>query len=246
MNKSIIFLDFDGVLCNSVKEAYILSRYAYFNIDVHKEIEEELYSKFQENRYLILNSYQYYYLMQILEKYSNLDKTDVLNEFDLLSSLGKNEQTDFFNKKFIEKRKELIENDFNFWNSLETPTLFLNKLKGILKNSKNSTFAILSTKNKEAIVKKFEFWNIDFNSDLIFEKKDLENLTKGEFINKFIQNHFEYVHSILIDDNIGNIESCKNIDNLSAYLTSWGYVSDIKDAKNEEEILKIIKEYIAA
>ncbi len=29
MSKTLIFLDFDGVLCDSVKEAYLLTRFAY-------------------------------------------------------------------------------------------------------------------------------------------------------------------------------------------------------------------------
>jgi hypothetical protein len=233
MSKTIIFLDFDGVLCDSVKEAYILSRYAYYGFDVHKPIENDRYEKFANYRYLIQNSWQYYYLMQILEKHL---------EFDMLIANGKTMQADQFNKKFLAKRKELMEKEFDFWNGLETPTLFLTKLKNIIKNSKNCEIAILSTKNKEAIIKKFNFWKFDFNNELIFDKKDLENQSKGDFIENYLIFHKEYQDAILIDDNEGNINSCANIENLQAHLTSWGYVKNPPKAKTEEEILEIIKE----
>lgn len=242
MPKTIIFLDFDGVLCDSVKEAYILSRYAYYGFDVHKTVEPDRYEKFAHNRYLVSNSFQYYYLMQILEEHFEFN--DIACRFNMLNKNGKTPQADNFNKKFLAKRKELLENDFDFWNGLETPTLFLNQLKGILKNSENCTFAILSTKNKEAIIRKFNFWGIEFNPELIFEKKDLENKTKGEFIADFMQNHSEYADFILIDDNEENINSCANIENLKAYLTNWGYVKNPQNGKSEEEIVKIIKEKV--
>lgn len=242
MSKTIIFLDFDGVLCDSVKEAYILARYAYSKIDVHKPIESDKYDFFMRYRYLISNSWQYYYLMRIIEENLFSAPLDVEERFEMFIQNGKDENSDIFNKDFLVKRKELMENEFKFWNELETPTLFLERLKKILNNTNNCTFAILSTKNKEAIIKKFKAWNIEFDSNFIFEKKDLENLTKGEFIDAFMDSHSEFSNSILIDDNEENIYSCANIEKVQAYLTSWGYIKNSQNTKNEDEILKIIKE----
>lgn len=242
MSKTIIFLDFDGVLCDSEKEAYILSRYAYYGFDVHKPIESDRYEKFAKHRYLISNSWQYYYLMQILEEHFEFDTENIEIRFNILVSNGRIELTELFNTKFLAKRKELMENEFDFWNCLETPTLFLTMLKNIIKNSENCEFAILSTKNKEAIIKKFKFWEFDFNNEFIFDKKDLENLSKGDFIENYLNSHNKYQDAILIDDNKGNINSCANIENLQAHLTSWGYVKNPLNAKTEEEILEIIKE----
>ena len=243
MSKTIIFLDFDGVLCDSVKEAYILTRFAYFGIDVYKPIEPDIYKKFLSNRYLISNSPQYYYLTKINNENKEFNPDDIKIKFDELISKEKNKEAEEFNKKFLSKRKELIENDFEFWDSLETPTLFFNKFKKII-NSKNPCIAILSTKNKEAIIKKFSSWKLDFNKNFIFDKKDLKNVTKGEFINNYLNIHKEYSKAILIDDNEDNIKSCANIKDIKAYLTSWGYVKNLNNAKNEEEILKIIEEQI--
>ena len=45
MSKTIIFLDFDGVLCDSVKEAYLLSRYAFYGISPFEKIDNENFEK---------------------------------------------------------------------------------------------------------------------------------------------------------------------------------------------------------
>lgn len=240
--KTIIFLDFDGVLCDSVKEAYILSRYAFSGMDIYTPIEHDKYSRFLKYRYLVSNSWQYYFVMQILEEILFFDNFDVESKFNALIQNDKDNSSSCFNKKFLAKRKELMETNFDFWNSLETETTFLIRLKSILKNTVNCDFAILSTKNKEAIISKFNFWNIKFNPNFIFEKQNLENTTKGEFINTFMNSHAEYNNAILIDDNEDNIKSCANIKKLRAYLTSWGYIKNSQNTKNEDEILNIIKE----
>ena len=45
-----IFLDFDGVLFDTAKEAYILSRYAYYDINPFEQINSEEYTIFYKNK----------------------------------------------------------------------------------------------------------------------------------------------------------------------------------------------------
>lgn len=244
MSKTLIFLDFDGVLCDSVKEAYILTRFAYKNIDVKQPIDTEDYQIFRKYRFLVSNSWQYYILADVLENFSYQDADFIESRYRYIVSQGKTDECNEFNNKFLAKRKELMENDFKFWNSLETPTNFLQELKKILSQADNSSFAILSTKNKEAIIKKFKFWGIEFDANLIFDKKDLENLSKGEFIRQYLDSHSDIDEAILVDDNEDNINSCASVENLKACLTSWGYLKSPKDKMSEEEVLEIIKERV--
>ena len=239
--KIIVFIDFDGVLCDSVKEAYLLSRYAYYDIDVHSPIDLKLYQKFANNRYLISNSWQYYYLMYILDKFALLDSKNIQIEFKKIAT--KSNDSDNFNIKFLIKRKELIEKDFDFWNSLESPTLFMNKLSKILNNTKKCTFSILSTKNKNAIITKFNQWKIQFNPLYIYDKQDLHDDTKGNFILNYLNSNKCFYKAILIDDNEDNINSCKNIKNIFPILTSWGY-NQAKTGLAESTVINIIKEVV--
>ncbi len=244
MSKTLIFLDFDGVLCDSVKEAYLLTRFAYKNTDVKQPINNQDYQMFQNYRFLVANSWQYCILADVLENYSYQDADFIETRYRYIAADGKTAQCDEFNKKFLAKRKELMEQDFEFWNSLETPTNFLTKLKNIIAQADESSFAILSTKNKDAIIKKFNFWGVDFDSNLIFDKKDLENLSKGEFIRQYLDSHSDIDDAVLIDDNEDNINSCANIENLKACLTSWGYLKSPEGKMSEDDVLKIIKENV--
>ena len=49
-------------------------------------------------------------------------------------------------------------------------------------------------------------------------------------------------NAILIDDSEENIDSCKDVDNITAILTYWGYAKSPQNGKNEDEVLKIIQE----
>jgi hypothetical protein len=240
--KNIVLLDFDGVLCDSVKEAFILSRFAFENIQSHEEVEIDLYEKFKKYRYLVQNSWQYYFIYLILKNFPNESKDFIESKFHMLCAHDKS-LSDDFNNVFLMKRKDMMINDIDFWHSLETPTSFLNDLRNILNDKYNCQFAILSTKNKEAIVKKFNFWNIPFEENFIFDKSDLLNINKGDFINNFLKKNI-YSKAILIDDNQENINSCSGILNLSAYLANWGYVESRPVCTNEDEILKLIGDYL--
>ena len=72
----------------------------------------------------------------------------------------------------------------------------------------------------------------------------LENLSKGEFIKRYLDSHSDIDEAILIDDNEDNINSCANIENLKACLTSWGYLKSPEGKMSEDDVLKIIKESV--
>lgn len=209
----MIFLDFDGVLSDSVKEAYILARYAYLNISPFEPIDENEFANFRAFRPQITNSWQYCFFFNSDEK-----------------------NTEKFNQKFLSMRKELMTKHHDFWQTLETPTPFLFKINEFIKQ-KPEHFKILSTKNRDAIVEKLKYCNIDFNPEFIYDKKDLLNTTKGEFIHSL-----NLKNSILIDDSEENLETCKKYPQIKTYLTTWGYAKNPQNGLNEDEILEIIKE----
>lgn len=213
MSKTCIFLDYDGVLSDSLKEAYLIARCAYSGVSVKSPINQEEYKRFREYRPIVVNSYLYYYFFE-----PDGDKSDE------------------FNKKFLAVRKELMENDTEFWKSLESPLPFLEKIKPLIEKYPQR-FRILSTKNKDAIIEQLHKYGINFNTDFVFGKFEIKNLSKGEFINSL-----KVEDAILIDDSKENIESCKKYEKIRGYMANWGYVKNPKDGFCEEEILDIIKE----
>lgn len=232
-----IFLDFDGVLFDTVLESYLLARYAYFDIEPFEKINEKEYELFHSVRYLITHSWHYYYIMKLIGDGVNIE--DFPQEYRNTVS-HRNEKTDSeFDKKFQVKRKDLIENHFDFWNTLDKPYPFFNKVKSL---SEKLNIIIVSTKNEEAILKHCKDYGLNIEEKNVIGKTKLKQYgSKKEFLEYYIREN-KIDKSIFIDDAISTIKNCSNIQNLNVYCANWGYVADKSDGLNEVEILKIIKE----
>ncbi len=238
MNK-ILFLDFDGVLFDTVLESYLLARYAFYNINVTEKIEETDFKLFRSIRPFITDSWQYFYLMKIVEK-SKIEK--ISSYYDYYCELIKNCNQTFvtkFDKVFQEKRKDLIENHYNFWNKLDKPFSFFEAIKTL---NKYDNIIIVSTKNEEAILKHCLDYNFNISSGNIIGKTRLKIYgSKQVFISQYmIKNNIS--KAIFIDDSMETIIKCSKIPNLIALCAGWGYVKDKKYCYTEEEIMKLIKE----
>lgn len=236
---NVIFLDFDGVLFDTVFESYLLARYAYYDISPFDRVDENEYKIFHQNRYLITNSWQYYYIMKIIgdRHFNNVEefKIQYLNYFD--NREVDNEKR--FDEKFQNMRKELIEKHYDFWSKLDKPYPFLEKIKTV--NSKLKIF-ILSTKNKSAIMNKLKDYKYNIPEENIIGKDTLKNYkSKGEFLSEFIKN-MNIQNAIFIDDSKENLDSCINVNNLNCFLAGWGYTADT--GYTEDEIIKKIEEIL--
>ena len=232
-----IFLDFDGVLFDTVLESYLLARYAYFDIEPFEKINEKEYELFHSVRYLITHSWHYYYIMKLIGDGVNIE--DFSQEYGNTVS-RRNEKTDSeFDKKFQVKRKDLIENHFDFWNKLDKPYPFFDKIKPL---AEKLNIIIVSTKNEEAILRHCKDYGLNIEEKNVIGKNKLKQYgSKKEFLEYYIREN-KIDKSIFIDDAISTIKNCSNIQNLNVYCANWGYVADKSDGLNEVEILKIIKE----
>ena len=65
MNK-LLFLDFDGVLFDTLREVYLVSRYLTLKQDFLEEIDENSYKIFEKHKYLVYNIWMFYYFNQII------------------------------------------------------------------------------------------------------------------------------------------------------------------------------------
>ena len=232
-----IFLDFDGVLFDTVLESYLLARYAYFDIEPFEKINEKEYELFHSVRYLITHSWHYYYIMKLIGDGVNIE--DFPQEYRNTVS-RRNEKTDSeFDKKFQVKRKDLIENHFDFWNKLDKPYPFFDKIKPL---AEKLNIIIVSTKNEEAILRHCKDYGLNIEEKNVIGKTKLKQYgSKKEFLEYYIREN-KIDKSIFIDDAISTIKNCSNIQNLNVSCANWGYVADKSDGLNEVEILKIIKE----
>ena len=235
----VIFSDFDGVLFDSVKEAYILSRYAYDNIDFKSEINEIEYQLFKKYRYLITHSWQFYIIFKLIKQKIN-DEEFELHYNNLISAKIKKEASKF-DEKYVQGRELLLKTDYKFWDSLDIPFDFFYELKKIVDKKDNKIF-ILTNKKKLPVSNKLKKYGADkFN---IFAQEDLTKYkNKAEFINEYMYIN-KLKNAILIEDSIDNINECNKYQNIKTILVDWGYISPKEKGKSLKDVLKIIQEVI--
>ena len=236
--KNCLFLDFDGVLFDTLKEAYLLCRFAFIGIDFFEPIDENEYRRFYRYKFLVFNSWQYYYLMYLLQK--NLSDNELISKFSLCLIDRKLSAEEEFDKKYYSARKELMQNHHEFWDSLEKPFPFFDGIKQY-----SDDVVIVSKKNKEAINYRLKQHGLILPTDRIFGKDELITYrTKADFISEYIlQKNIE--NALFVDDNSNNLRPAASIPNLTCLLAGWGNIAIGEKGYSEEEILDIIrKNYI--
>lgn len=232
-----IFLDFDGVLFDSVKEAYLLARFAYYGIEPHVSISENVYNIFRKYRYLNTHSWQFYYFFLLLEN-KTTDNLFEANYYELTANPNLQKIKDF-DEKYVSARENLIKNDYEFWNSLDEPYDFFFKVKELAKNS-DYEFIILTNKKKLPVQNRLSQYGI--NNIKLFANEDLVSYNnKAEFIADYLKN-YSIANCYLIEDSVDNINTCKKYPQIKPLLVNWGYVNPKEKGLSEKEILEIIKE----
>ena len=226
-----VFLDFDGVLFNSVKEAYLLSRFAYKNINPTEKIDTEEYNHFAKLRYLITKSWHFYYIWEAIS--GKITEEELPK---LINPEYKNQECTDFDKKYVACRENLMKENYDFWQNLDTPYDIFYRIKNTAKKAKQD-YIILSNKEKMPIENRLRQYN--FDNIKIFASSDLKNYkNKAEFISEYIKNnHIE--KSFFVDDSIDNLNECKDIKNLTTLHAGWGYVKE--GGLSQTEVAEILE-----
>lgn len=231
----MIVMDFDGVLFNTVKEAYVISMLA---TDRKLDIEEitfdnNHYKSFEKLRYSVGPASDYLKVLQYL------NDLPINGKFDINSiSIGEKELLDFSNK-FYEVRNLIIDNQFNYWIKLNSPYEFFNMINRL----KNLKTIILTNKDEKSVLKilthhktKFEYLIIDNNFLHKFNNKIevLDFLSKDEKL-------------IYIDDNQGYVDASKGLVNVDGHVAGWGYTGKRSAGQTtQKNIYKIVKDIVGS
>jgi len=233
-----IFSDFDGVLFDTLKEAFVLCRKVLCDVDFFEPIDEILYSKFYRYKYLVFNSWQYFYFMKTLLEFKNGSDNEFIQEYNkkLKSRDLKNEE--FFESEFLRSRKYLLEQYPDFVDSLESKFVFFDKFVS-LRNNPKYDIIIVSRKNNFAIQKRL--LNNGVEGIKIIGKEELSPfIHKSEFISEYM-NKNNINKAFFIDDNSHNLLPCENIPHLTCFLAGWGNIGiDEKGLSGEEIFNKIL------
>lgn len=233
----MIFLDFDGVLFDTAKEAYavaVLASGKYNSID-EIDFKTEHYQNFRKLRYLISPAWNYKYLLDELEQNKDLIKIKN-NFFNSISNISKKDYEEFENN-FFSVRNYLKKNHYEKWFKLNIPFPFLYKIMFLFSEYENLIY-IVTTKDKETVLKLLSLENIEFNEKRIFDKEDYQKFgNKKNIIESLLSKDTK---NIFIDDSDNHIKECSKIKNLKFFQPDWGYVGLESKTTNIEIIINEI------
>lgn len=229
----ILFLDFDGVLFDTVDEAYEVCIKTDFYINKRFSITSK--TDFKKYRPYVGPAWNYYYVMEA-----------IINDIDISKYLPFkiNNKTIEFENSFFNSRDKLKTNNYFEWLQLNKKYNFLDMLKKEIIDT-NVIIYIITTKDKNTVQNILKAFNVNFIED--------KNILGKEIFNKFgtkkniIENILgKYINdkAIFIDDLYEHLEPCKGINNLKLIQANWGYVHDNEKSPyllNEHETIEKLK-----
>jgi hypothetical protein len=204
--KEAIFLDFDGVIVDSIKECYKVSFKSSYDIEEFK-YDLQYYEKlFYKYRYLVGPVYQFMSLHKMLENAIN-------------NNLSESESIKLFNK---------IDLDYSFELKKEYENTFF-KNRSFYKIQQLEDYRnhyIITTKDKDSVKLLCDYFSISIRN--IFSKDDYNCFgSKGKIISDFIDNS-KYESVIFIDDSVKHLDSVDD-KRVKLFFANWGY--DVKKNK---------------
>ena len=238
MEKKILFLDFDGVLFDTLKEVYLVNRQLYKGISMFDKVDNENYQLYSKYKYLVYNIWMFYYYNPLL-----FDKCSDIVEAYKNSLLNRNiQKEEEFCAEFLRIRADLVKNNYDFWNSLETPYDFFFEIKKIYEKNKPE-IVIVSKKNKTAIAQRFASYGWDLPENKIFAREVLDKYsTKAEFMVEYMEKN-GFNEALFVDDNNNNLKTCDKYSKIKQILALWGNCQPNLLGFSQSEAINEIKNF---
>ena len=210
-----VFLDFDGVIIDSIKECFLLSKDIYYGFSDFKYDNKEYKKIFCAFRGLVNPPFEYMVLHKTIECYLKNNILDFKLKFAELKKGVNLDQKSKFEYLFFQLRKYYQKN-INNWLLLHQITNFGKTLQN--KNLEN--YFIVTTKNKESVRLLLNFFIIKIENIFDIKNYRLQG-SKGKVISSFLDNS-KYNQAIFIDDAVENLNSV-NDKRIKCYFADWGY-----------------------
>lgn len=209
-----LFLDFDGVICDSVNECFVSSWIAFqerYCGNSPMAVPIEHYAQFRRLRPFIRTGQDF---VLVHEMIAHGISAGSQAEFDTVAERAGSEKMATFDSLLYAVREDLVARQIDFW-------LPLHRLYGSLGASLQSVAAnpqvwIVSTKRSEFIVKILEHWEIDWERSRIVLPV---GTTKIDLIGSIMREH-DYSTGIFVDDQPDHLR-CKPGGGLECRLAEW-------------------------
>lgn len=212
MRKPLLFIDFDGVICDSVNECFVSSWLAYSG---YRRCEPACiplsdYSLFRRYRPLIRRGGDYLLLQRCIDKGIELANQV---EFDHQAAIVGEAGMNAYHRQFYAARKRLLDDDRSYW--LKLNRIYPHVFRPLLSAAESAW--ILTTKEVLFVSEILASHGLSWN-----EKRIICSGTdrKIDVIEKHLD---EEETAVFIDDQIDHFSG--GVDpRISCYLAAWGYV----------------------
>ena len=236
---NMIFIDFDGVLFDTVRESFVTATIASNKAASMQNIDFDTYHyrEFFKYRYLVGPAWNYKCLIDLI--YSG-QHTDFEKNYRNLIESANNQDISKYEKIFFNTRKKLKTLHPIEWLSLNKPYPFLNLIKQLLIDQMDC-FTIVTTKDKETVKSLLLAEGLNFSSYQIYDKEDYSLYQNKAELIKNIINMGNIKNALFIDDNDDHLNKCQKIQSLELCQPSWGYIgpSDNNLMSENQVIYKI-------
>jgi phosphoglycolate phosphatase-like HAD superfamily hydrolase len=212
----LTFLDFDGVIVDSISECYLVSFETYFGYARFSYDNKEYKKLFYQYRGLVKPAWQYMSLHRAIEEYfiGAPDSIDVLFHRSV-RHISKAE-AEAFEKKFFFTRSLYQDVDFTAWIEMNPLTEFGKTLEG----KANENVYIVTTKNREATEAILNHYQIPVAG--IYANEEIKSAgNKGVLIRSVLDSKAES-EAIFVDDAVEHLDTV-NDQRIKCYFASWGY-----------------------
>ncbi len=213
MDRPIFFLDFDGVICDSLNECFVSSWLAYTRGvgKEHSSICREEYGLFRGYRPYIRRGGDYVVLQHCISTGITLDTQ---NDFDRQEYMIGERGMDDYHARFYAARAELLESDRAYWLALNT---IYPRIHDALYGAADEAW-ILTTKKVEFVHEILAAYGLHWNRERIVCSG---KRPKADFIRELIACPSE--RAIFVDDQIDHFKDVSD-ERISCLLASWGYI----------------------
>ena len=205
--EKVLFLDFDGVICNSLDECFTSSWMAYYS-DRPLSIDLAGRRRFDSYRPFIRRGADYLVLQHCIDRSIALESQD---DFDrVLADLGE-ERIDSYQESFYDVRRHLLEDTPDFWLSLNP--LYPEIAPYLVAFGRNHW--IITTKEASFAHRILQYHGVDWELDrIICSGKE----RKLDIIARTVD-----VPALLVEDQIDHLLG-NTYDRIDVLLATWGYI----------------------
>lgn len=214
--RRLVFLDFDGVICDSLPECYAVSRAAFYGLYLKTAIpgpEADDERTFRQLRPYIRRGGDYMFLQLCLQRRLIVGSQE---EFDALVSENRS-LDDLFHDFFYQARRELFAADPERWYALNP--LYPGMKELLDKHGRDDDTLILSTKEADYISKILSFHGIAWSGARICCSGKERKLG---YIDR-VMDELGATKAVFVDDQVDHFKG-RSEHPVRCLLADWGYI----------------------